>query len=186
MKALLALLATALLVLGIAACGGSSGTSSTSNASASRHQPKLDRDDDNDNNNDDNHILFYGHAATPVDRQAIVTLLTRYYRAAAAADGAKACPLLMSFVAEAVPENIGHTPALRGKSCAVVMSKLFKLHHTLIAGESATLKIVTVRVEGDKSLTVLSFANLPEVRQMTIRRDGNSWKILTLLDGILE
>jgi hypothetical protein len=75
---------------------------------------------------------------------------------------------------------------LRGKSCAVVLSKLFKQHHKLLGGESATLKVMTVRVEGDKALTVLSFANLPEVRQMTERREGSGWKIVTLLDGIVE
>jgi hypothetical protein len=186
MKALPALLTAALLALGTTACGDSSGTDSSSSVAASRGSPKLDRDNDNDNNNDDNHVLYYGHEASATDRQAIITLLTDYYAAAAANDGAKACPLLMSFLAESVPEDIGHNPKLRGKSCAVVMSKLFKQHHKLLSGESASLKVMTVRVEDDKALTVLSFANLPEVRQMTERRDGNSWKIVSLLDYILE
>lgn len=186
MKALLSLLAVLLLGLGAAACGGSTVGRSLANVTSSAHAPKHDRDDDNDNNNDDNHVLYYGQEAGAADRQAIAGLLTRYYAAAAASDGSTACPLLMSYVAENVPDELGHGNALRGKSCAVVISKLFKQHHKLLSGESATLKVMTVRVEGDKALTVLSFANLPEVRQMTERREGSGWKIVTLLDGILE
>jgi hypothetical protein len=184
MKTLLALLSVLLLGLAAGACGGSTAGRTSTNAASSAHTH--DRDDDNDHNDDDNHVLYYGREASPTDRQAIVTLLTRYYAAAGASDGAKACPLLMSFIAEALPENLGHSPTLRGKSCAVVISKLFKQHHKLLGGESATLKVMTVRVEGDKALTVLSFANLPEVRQMTERREGSGWKIVTLLDGIVE
>ncbi|MGH2912055.1 MAG: hypothetical protein ACRDJ3_06220 [Solirubrobacteraceae bacterium] len=188
MKPLVALLTAALLALGVAACGSSNGASSASSAAATAAgSSKLDRDNDNDNNDDDNHVLYYGHEAAPTDRQAIIALLTHYYAAAATNDGAKACPLLMSYLAEAVVEEMGHIPKLRGKSCAVVMSKLFKPRHALLSGENASLKVLTVRVEGDRALTVLSFANLPEVRQMTERLDGNSgWKIVTLLDGILE
>ena len=185
-RAALALAAAALLGMGVLACGGSSGARTATNAAASGHPSKPDRDDDKDNNDDDNHVLYYGHAANPTDRQAIVALLTRYYAAAAASDGAKACPLLLRFVSESVAEDIGHAATLRGRSCAAVMSKLFGVHHKLLSGENATLKVLTVRVEGDKALTVLSFANLPEVRQMTERREGHGWKILTLLDGILE
>jgi hypothetical protein len=43
-----------------------------------------------------------------------------------------------------------------------------------------------VRVEGDKALAVMSFSTLPEVRQISARRDGATWKILQLLDGIIE
>src|SRR5665648_8089 len=192
MKPLLGLLAIMLLSLGVAACGGSSkGTDSashtSSNATATASAPKKDRDDDGDNNDDDNQVLYYGHAPSAAEKQPIVELVTSYYAAAAAEDGAKACTLLLPFVAESVVENIGHSTGLQGKTCAVVMSKLFKLHHTILSGENATLKFYTVRVEGGKALTVLSVANLPEVRQLVERRDGSgAWKVLDLLDGILE
>jgi hypothetical protein len=183
MKPLLALLAIVLLGLGVAACGGSTG----SHSSATTTTIKRDRDDDADHNDDDAHVLYYGHAPTPAERQAITSLVSAYYAAGAAEDGAKACTLLMPFVAESVVESIGHTRELKGTTCATVMSKLFRSHHTLIAGESASLKFYTVRVEGGRALTVLSFANLPEVRQLTERRDtGGAWKVLDLQDGILE
>ena len=182
MKSLLGLLVVALLGLGVTACGGSSKATTASSATS----PKRDRDDDGDHNDDDAHVLEYGQAANTAERRALIALVTRYYAAAAAADGGKACTLLMPFIAESVAENYGHTSALRGKSCGVVMSKLFKLHHQVLVGENATLKFVTVRVEGGKSLMVLSFSTLPEVRQIAARRDGSTWRILQLLDGILE
>jgi hypothetical protein len=185
MKSLLALLTIVLLGAGIAACGGSSAATTRSSSSASA-SPKRDRDNDADKNDDDAHVLYYGFAASGAERQAITTLVKHYYAAGAAADGAKACTLLMPFVAESVAENYGHTPALRGKTCAVVMSKLFAQHGKTLAGENATLKFVAVRVEGTKALVVLSFSTLPEVRQIAARKDGASWKILQLLDGIIE
>jgi hypothetical protein len=187
MKSLLGLLAIVLLSVSPAACGGSSGDSSSgSHASATKAPVKLDRDNDGDKNDDDAHVLYYGEAAMGSERQAITTLLKQYYAAAAAADGAKACTLLMPFIAESVAENYGHSAALRGKTCAVVMSKLFKQHHQVLSGENATLKFLTVRVEGGRGLTVMSFSTLPEVRQISERRDGSTWKVLQLLDGIIE
>jgi hypothetical protein len=184
MKPLLVLLAIVLLGLGLVACGGS-GTSHSSGATTT--VVKKDRDDDSDNNDDDNQVIYYGHAPSLSERQPIVALVTAYYAAQASEDGAAACRLLMPFVAESVVEDIGHSSGLQGRTCPAVMSKLFRLHHTLLSGENASLKFYTVRVDGGKALTVLSFSNLPEVRQLTERRDSSgTWKVLQLLDGILE
>ena len=172
-----------LLCVGPVACGGSS---SSGSHPASASAPARDRDNDADHNDDDAHVLYYGLPASAADKQALTTLIGHYYAAAAAANGAKACALLMPFIAESVAENYGHSPALRGKTCPVVMSKLFKQHQKVLVGENSTLKFVTVRVEGGKALAVLSFSTLPEVRQISARRDGSSWKILQLLDGIIE
>jgi hypothetical protein len=189
MRPLIGLLVVVLLSMSIAACGGSSKSTSSAQSSsnaASTTTPKKDRDDDGDNNDDDNHVLYYGHAPSASEKQTLVALITSYYAAAAANDGTKACALLFPFIAESVAENYGHQAPLKGKTCAVVMSKLFKQHHQVLAGENATLKFVSVRVEGGKALSVLSFSTLPEVRQIAARRDGSNWKILQLLDGILE
>jgi hypothetical protein len=202
-RRLLALFAIALLSAGITACGGASkgaGSASqgSSNASATASAPGTaassaaptqgangnDRDNDGDKNDDDEKVLDYGHAANAADNQAITALVRRYYAAAAAEDGAKACSLLYPFIAEAIVENYANT-ALQGKTCAAVMAKLFKEHHQLLTGESVTLKFVRVRVEGGKALAVISFP-VPEVRQISARLYGGRWKILDLLDGILE
>jgi hypothetical protein len=184
MKPLLGLLAVVLLALGVTACGSSMSHGSTATTASTT---KRDRDNDNDNNDDDAHVLYYGRAPSAPERQAIVSLVTSYYAASAAEDGAKGCTLLMPFVAESVAENYGHNPGLRGKTCAVVLSKLFAQNHSLLSGKNATLKFYTVRVDGTRALTVLSFSTLPEVRQLTERRDAaGAWKVLNLFDGILE
>lgn len=186
------LLATALLGLGGVGCGSSKTaiTAASDSASSARSTiqstAKPDRDDDGDNNNDDSQTLEYGHEATAAERPAILAVLRRYYAAAAAADGAKACALLAPFIAESVVQENGHRPELRGSSCSAVMSKLFRHSHTLLSAENATLKVLTVRVQGGKALIVSHSSALREVRQITERRIGGRWTVLELLDGIIE
>jgi hypothetical protein len=178
------------LIAGVTACAGtgtrmaSRGSTATVGSDFSTH--KNDRDNDGDQNDDDGKVLGYGHAADAADRRTSIGLVTRYFAAAAAEDGAKACASLVPFIAESVPEDDGHQPGLRGKTCAVVMSKLFKVHHQLLTMKSATLRVIGVRVEGDKALAILEFPTIPEVRQITERRVGSAWRLLDLFDGILE
>ncbi|MGC2374853.1 MAG: hypothetical protein WA484_13355 [Solirubrobacteraceae bacterium] len=197
-RRLLGTLGVAALGLGLAACGGSNGGTTSHNASSSSSTgaSKIvesnfsthhnDRDNDGDHNDDDAGILLYGHAAGPADRRISVALVKRYYAAATGEDGAAACPLLVPFIAESVVETDGHSPGLRGKTCAAVMSKLFKLHHRLLAEKNATLKVIGVRVEGNKALVILEFPFIPEAREITERRVGSTWKLLELLDIMLE
>jgi hypothetical protein len=192
MRRALGLLTIALLSLFLGACAkatghaGSSG-SAPSSATSSTGAPKRDRDNDGDNNDDDAKVLYYGNAPSAVERQAIVTLVSDYYAAGAAEDGAMACSLLMPFLAESVVEDYRHQPGLEGETCATVLSKLFKQHHSQLSGQHATLKFISVRVSGDRALTVQSFSTLPEVRQLAERREGNGkWKLLQVFDGILE
>ena len=189
------ILVVAALGLGFVACGGSSGSSSSQGTSAARDEAsvtayfpndKNDRDNDNDHNDDDEGVLGYGHAADASDQQASVALVTSYFAAAAAENGSAACSLLAPFIAESVVENYGHTADLSGKTCATVMSKLFKLHHALFLTKHETLRIPAVRVEGDKALAILEFPTIPEVREIAERRVGTTWRVLDLSDGILE
>lgn len=182
MKPLLGLLVIALLCLGATACGG------TDKAAGSGAQSvvKRDRDNDLDHGDDDGKFLNYGHAAYAAEARALTALVKRYYAAAAASDGAAACSMLYPFIAESVVEGYGHTRALRGDTCAVVMSKLFAQQHKLLTGKSTTLKMYAIRVNGARALTVLRFAVLPEVRIITERREGSTWKMLNLLDSIIE
>jgi hypothetical protein len=183
MKPLLGLLAIVLLGLCVSACGGAA----ASHGSSAATTVKRDRDNDGDNNDDDAHVLYYGRAPSASEREELESLVSGYYAASAAEDGAKGCALLMPFVAESTAEEYGHNPGLEGKTCAVVLSKLFKQKHGLLVGENATLKFYTVRVNGAKALTILSFSILPEVRQLTERRDAaGAWKVLNIFDGIIE
>lgn len=178
MKSLLALLAITLLGLGATACGGASErTGSTLKTASSATATGLTFD------SDDGPVRFYGHEAGAANRQAITTLVTRYYAVAVKEDGAKACPLIHSLIAETIPEDYGELPASRGKTCAVVMSKLFKQRHQQLITDSATLEVISVRVEGGTTLVLLRFAKAPEPNYIPVHREGHTWKIWELFAG---
>lgn len=180
MRALAALIAVALLATGFAACGESKDTSTRAGA------PHKDRDNDHDNNDDDQGTLGYGHVPGAPESQAIAALVKSYFADAAAESGAKACALLTPFLAESVVEVDGHSPGLRGSTCAAVMTKLFARHHRDLQAKQAALKVMRIGVQGSKSLVALDFPEIPEVREMVLRRYNGSWTVLQLLDGIIE
>jgi hypothetical protein len=209
MKSLLALLAVVPLSLGVAACGGSGrGTSSVSQTSANAPVSSTatttvasntaNRGPAGENDNDDHRRLptpsddynnavveHYGHAASAADTRSITTLLRRYYAIARAGDGAQACTMIDPGLAKAAPVDYGQFGPgyLRGsKTCAAVMSRLFKHEHRLISAEIPHLKFMSVRLEGSRGLILLGFGSLPE-RQITVVREGGVWKLAVLLDG---
>jgi len=179
--ALLTVFATALLGAGIAACGGASAVSRP----ASSHAGKIDRDNDGDNNDDDAHILAYGSVPNATEARQLKALVTGFYAAQAAANGTKACSMLDPLTAETVAEYYGRNPDLEGSTCAKVLTKLYKREHRTLTHKSATLKIYTLRVKGNKGLALISF-DAPEVRQILERRIGGVWKMAALSDTILE
>ena len=210
MRSLIAALAIALLVIGVGACGsGSSGSVShvssyavspssvaaTGASSAALADGYLRGDDDNDedayNHFDDHPTRGYGHPASTVDRRAVRGLVKRYYSAAAEADGATACSLMLPRLAN--ESNLGEAaeeiyalalnlPPLHGKSCAQIMSLLFKEDHKRLAADNATLHVTSVRLEGDNGLALLGFRTTPE-RKMPVQRERHLWGIDALLDS---
>jgi hypothetical protein len=195
----------ALLAGGICACGSAGGKPSTSARASSSatiaaspsEMTKLlrvDADKDNDvgaaqddTNNDE--VLNFAHPASASDRRAIVSLVERYYRVALAEDGAQACSLLYSTLAEATPEDYGTFagPAyMRGNTCPVILTKLFGHFHALLAIRVPKLKVTRVRLEEHHGRAILSFGRgLPE-REILVTREGPyAWKIAALLDSEL-
>lgn len=143
-----------------------------------------DVDGDSDNNDDD---YGYGIAADPADRLAVIALVRRYYAAAAADNGTEGCSLIYSLMAEEIPELYGEAsgpPALRGGTCAIVMSKLFGLHRGLLITDDESLMIRSVRVKRNRALAILSFRGQPQ-RDILVHREFGSWKIDELLDSEL-
>lgn len=196
-QSLLGLLAVVALGLTLAACASSrvrtafGGYPVTTDRTSTVVPPNFtthhnDRDNDGDHNDDDEKVLDYGHAADASDQRSSTSLVTRYFAAAAAGRGAGVCPLLTPVVAESVVEDDGHSPGTTGNTCAEVLSKLFEVHHQLLAKKQAALKVIEVRVEGQRGLVVLEFPTIPEVRQITERRVGGAWRLADLFDGILE
>ncbi len=176
MKSLLALLTIALLSLGAAACGSSN--KHTGLTTDEVGTPKAF-------DSDDAPVRFYGHEADAADRQAITALLTRYYAVAARGDGAEACPMIDSLIAETIAEDYGELPALRGKTCTTVVSKLFAQHHQQLTVDSATLEVTGVRVEGGRALALVRFAKAPVPDYIAVHREGSVWRIWELFAGQL-
>lgn len=153
---------------------------------------KIDRDGDSDNttnsyfDDDDKPILNYGKTASTANEQAIAGLVKRYYSLATAENGAKACSLLYSTYAEAVPEDYGTSPPgpayAKGKTCAVVLTHVFNHSHAQLQAKLHSLRVTGIRVLGHLGLAVLSFHGIPP-SEVRVVREGREWKLQTLLDN---
>jgi hypothetical protein len=215
-KRLLALSASGLLSVGVCACGSTSTNTTSTHADtvaqtatktatapespynpyeANVGQPKpKDRDLDGDSNSDgrydsdDKSVLDYGHPANAQDTRAITALVQRYYAAAAAENGAKACSMIYSTFAEAISEDYGTSPPgpkwAQGTSCPAVMTLIFKHFHSQIAARLPKLKVSRVRLREHQGLVFLSFGKLPE-REIRVDRESHTWRILALIDNDL-
>jgi hypothetical protein len=209
MRSLLALLAAALLGVGTTGCGdaGNAGSTSqppsdtiaaasdSSGAVSSATSPggysKKDGDKDNDDNlrgnksaeNDDAALLHsYGGDVAQVVRQEVTALVRRYYTAALAADGVRACSLLSASLAGGVAEEPAQ-PSATTNSCASTVAALFRQQHTQLAADDVpTMGVTEVRAKGNLGLAVLGFRRLPE-GEILIAREGGAWKIDSLLDS---
>jgi hypothetical protein len=210
-RSLLSLLAIALLSAGAAACGGASGdagstastqpkrtgSATTVNAAETGPAPvvsKADADHDNDigaPDDDTNNRLTtdVGRRASPVVARAIATAIERYYRIALAQDGATACTMVYSTVAESIPEDygsdVGGPVYMKGTTCPVVMTKLFEHYHNQLRAEVPKLRVVDVRqIQERGGVAVLTFGAMPE-RRISVKREGHAWKLATLIDSEL-
>ena len=187
-----ALLAIALLSIGCAGARRRAGLASRSAAAPAGSYMRDDDDVDEDASNqfDDHAIRDYGLAASAADTRMIAALVGRYYATVAAHDGAGACSVLLPSLAkradlvEAVPEEYARASgpsALRGKSCAALMSLVFERNRRQLAAESSTLIVLGVRVKGDHGLALLGFKAEPE-RYIPVQLEAGAWRIDALLD----
>jgi hypothetical protein len=199
-KRLTGLLVMTLLCVWFGACGDASknvrsssqaaskpiATAATSGAIVSNptlhRRAKPDNDGDGDNGNDDDR---WGSATSATDRRAVVSLVKHYYAVAAAGDGARGCALIYSLLAEEIPELYGEPPgppSLRGGTCAVVMSKVYRQKHRQLVAKIATIDVIGVRVKRLRGLALLRFKGSPE-RDIPVHREHHAWRIDALLDG---
>lgn len=115
----------------------------------------------------------------------LTTLVKRYFAAAVADDGARACSLIYSLYAETIVETYGQPPAgppeLHGSTCAVVLSKLFRLHHGQLVAEARTLAVTGARADGNRGLVLLRFHGIP-AHNLEVHRERGVWKIDDILD----
>jgi len=205
-KTLLTLLAITMIATGANACGSTSPhttpntptttnttTPTTTNTIDTTDYTKADADKDNDigaPSDDKNNIraLEFGHEANQPDRRAITALIKRYYTVALTSNGTKACSMLLSTLAEAVPEDYGQPPGppymLGAKTCQTAMTKLFNHIHTQLTNEVPKLKVTHVYLDEHHGIAILNFKTLPE-RKISIAREANTWKMAALTDDEL-
>jgi hypothetical protein len=144
--------------------------------------------DEDPKSDDDTGILDYGQQAKPATARLITALVEHYYSAAAADNGGVACSLLYSLLEESIPEDYGQPPgppSLRGKTCAVVMTKLYKQRLGLLVKESARLEVTSVRVDGKKADVLLHFDTTSEPRYIPAHLEFGKWKIDSMFDDNL-
>jgi hypothetical protein len=209
MRPLLMLLAGAPLGLGAAACGsathGGTGTAPQTQAavgSAVRSPSAVatsgrgasdgdDADDASGNNGsgekeDDSTVTDYGQPADAALTRTITAIAKRYFAAAAAADGAATCPLIVLDLVAAIPGNFGKAPNpsyMRGNTCAEVCSKLFKHMHRQLAAEAGGLEIAGVRATHPTVYVLMAFKNSPYRRYIALEREDGTWKFEAMLDS---
>jgi hypothetical protein len=151
----------------------------------------LDKDADFDNDGkhentgyfdyDDSTVRDFGHPASAADTRAATALVRRYYAVAASEDGAAGCSLLYWTYADSVVEDQGSgagPPLLRGKTCAVVMTKLFAYMHAQL---TALAEITAVRVKGAEAFVLLGSTTRP-ASYVRLHRERGGWKLYGLLD----
>lgn len=137
---------------------------------------------------DDAPIRAFGSTADAAKRAAVASLVRDYYDAAAKSDGAAACTVLYSDLAHemAVNNSRPSTPGyLRGNTCAVVMTKLFRHNLSQMRRFDASASVTSVRVRGDRGFAIVHYEGLPD-REFNLRREGKAWKLDSAIDRELS
>jgi hypothetical protein len=132
---------------------------------------------------DDRTFIVWGRPADSGDEHAIGTLVKHYYELAAAGNGTGACNLIYVLFAEAIPEDYGQPPgppALRGTTCAAVMTKLFSQEHQKLVADSASIRVTGVRIQGNQGRALVGFTTTP-ASYIQLHRERRAWRIIGTL-----
>jgi hypothetical protein len=128
--------------------------------------------------------LRYGHSPGGVEARAIDILVGRYLTAAVKGDGTTACASMYSLYKESIVQDYGQSsgpPSLRGSTCAIVMSKLFRQErsHTESLGD---LHVAATRIRGLRAIVLLAASGQPPTHSISLHRERSTWGIDELLD----
>lgn len=184
------------LVLAVTGCGSvskssSDGSSTTTTAANEANLPPRDGDDDIDSlgqgryDTDTDADPTYGPAANAVERKAIVSLIERYYAAAAAGNGNRACSMLDPQIAETTVEEHHSSkgePSLRGNTCSQILSRVFAKHHRELAADLPVLRVGWIQLQAKQAVMLVHFGPTREVI-VRERRRGDGWRMNTLIDN---
>lgn len=160
--------------------------------SAANNPHDHDADGDNDSraaqnkdyhDGDDGSFVAWGQAAAAVDRHGVERLVRHYYAAVLNDDGKTACRFIYVLTTKVIPEDYGQAPgppAIRGKTCAVVLTKLFRIEHAKLVRTAASPEVTDVRVQGDIGRVLLGSATMP-ASYLQVHREGGAWKVQGIL-----
>jgi hypothetical protein len=186
------------LCAGLSACGGN-GTKNSLRSATSAGYVLGDADDDDRHSGaeptdrDDAPVRHYGAAGTAGDMNTMAVVLKRFYAAAAAGDGARACGLLSAKLAHGhrlerfVPEEYRPTQGatiFQGRGCAKVESTLFSIDREQLRAQSTSMLLPEVRVRGRHAIAIVRFKHFPE-RQIALKLEDNGWKVDALMDSLV-
>jgi hypothetical protein len=125
---------------------------------------------------DDMTAVVVGHSASTADTRAIAALVKRYYAAAAAGDGKRACSMMLPRLVRTIPVEYGKFGAsyMRGAStCSALEARLFA---HLRARITSAIRVTEVRVSNSNAWAFFgSKTTPPEV--VSLARNGASWWI---------
>jgi hypothetical protein len=136
---------------------------------------------------DDRVIVTWGRAADKRDRLAVAAVIGAYYQAAVAGNASKACSLIYTLFAEAIPEDYGQPPgppSLRGSTCEAVLTKFFHQEHAKFASEAASLRVTGVRVKEKQGRALLGFTTAPAA-YLDMQKERGNWRLVGLLGATL-
>jgi len=168
---LAALLVIATLALGMLACGSQTSPKAAS-ASSTARPPQ-----------DDDHISTYGHEAGEPQRRVIASLVRRYYAAAAAGDGAAGCAMIDPRLAEDVPRDYYEAaglPAKSGRSCAYVLSRIFKRLPGQPPSALARTRVTGIRLGRESGFVQLSSPTMA-TGEIVVGLSAGAWKLDVLV-----
>jgi hypothetical protein len=131
---------------------------------------------------DDRGVFAFGQPASAADERAIAALVKRYFKAAAAVNGARACTMIVArrvkYIGGEDYNNPEGEPYLRGaKNCVSVMSRAFEHFHVEV---SAPFAVTGVRVKGSEALALMGSRTQP-ASSISLEREGSVWKVEGLL-----
>lgn len=127
--------------------------------------------------------LDFGTIADEADAKAVAAITTRYYHAVAASDGAAACGLIHAGMAQAIPEDVGPLAGKR-RTCAAVMSLLFRTRRGMPTADVDAIRVRQVRVKGNTAIALLRSPKMHS-GELVLEREGSTWKVLDLLGSVL-
>jgi hypothetical protein len=139
---------------------------------------------------DDAYVRDYGVAGSASQRQAVASIVRRYFKAAAAGDARRACAVLAPSIAHGssfsrfVPRaysSLAHSSLFVHRTCEQVEALMFELGHEHLVAGASMVQIPVLRIRGRHGIALLAFKTLPE-RHIEVELSHGRWTIDTLLD----